>query len=63
MLPMTPSKIKISNVTFKDIKGTSGTQNSVTLICSNGVPCEDVKLSNIDMTFNGIPTIAICTIV
>ncbi|KAF7807116.1 Polygalacturonase [Senna tora] len=56
----TPSKIKISKVTFKNIKGTSATPDGVKLICSSGVPCEDAKLSGIDLTFNGAPTTAKC---
>lgn len=47
-LLQSPLKIKISKVTFKDITGTSATQNGVVLICSSGVPCEEVVLSNID---------------
>ncbi|RDX86330.1 hypothetical protein CR513_32350, partial [Mucuna pruriens] len=48
-----PSKIKISKVTFKNIIGTSATKEGVALICSSGVPCEDIVLSDIDLTFNG----------
>ncbi|MED6110599.1 hypothetical protein PIB30_044519 [Stylosanthes scabra] len=55
-----PSKIKISKVTFKNIKGTSGTQAGVSLICSSGVPCEEVTLSNVDLTYNGAPATAVC---
>ncbi|KAJ1433219.1 Pectin lyase fold/virulence factor [Sesbania bispinosa] len=55
-----PSKIKISRVTFKDIKGTSATQKGVILICSSGTPCEDVELSDIDLTFNGVAAITTC---
>ncbi|XP_015931649.1 polygalacturonase-like [Arachis duranensis] len=55
-----PSKIKISNVTFKNIRGTSGTQEGVSLICSSGVPCEGVVLSDVDLTFNGSPATAVC---
>ncbi|KAF7807657.1 polygalacturonase-like [Senna tora] len=56
----TPSKIKISKVTFENIKATSATPDGVKLICSSGVPCEDAKLSGIDLTFNGAPTTAKC---
>lgn len=45
---------------FKDIKGTSATQNGVILICSGGTPCEDVELSDIYLTFNGVATTATC---
>ncbi|KAF7844145.1 polygalacturonase-like [Senna tora] len=56
----TPSKIKISKVTFKNIKGTSATPDDVKLICCSGVPCEEAKLSGIDLTFNEAPTTAKC---
>ncbi|WVZ14357.1 hypothetical protein V8G54_011923 [Vigna mungo] len=48
-----PSKIKISKVSFKNITGTSGTPEGAVLLCSSGVPCEDVTLADIDLTFNG----------
>ncbi|KAF7807732.1 polygalacturonase-like [Senna tora] len=56
----TPSKINISKVAFENIKGTSATPDGVKLICSSGVPCEDAKLSKIDLTFNGAPTTTKC---
>ncbi|KAJ1415514.1 Pectin lyase fold/virulence factor [Sesbania bispinosa] len=55
-----PSKIKISKVTFKNIKGTSKSKEAVILNCSKGVPCEGVELSDVSLTFNGAPTIAKC---
>ncbi|XP_054817495.1 polygalacturonase-like [Prosopis cineraria] len=56
-----PSKIKIRNVTFKNIRGTSGTKEGVTLICSAGVPCENVKLSDVKLTFKGREVVAKCS--
>ncbi|KAG8647563.1 hypothetical protein MANES_09G087500v8 [Manihot esculenta] len=47
-----PSKVKISDVSFKNIKGTSATALTIQLICSSGVPCEKVELANIDLTYS-----------
>ncbi|KAI9176828.1 hypothetical protein LWI28_007626 [Acer negundo] len=48
-----PSKVKISKVTFKNIRGTSSTPVAVKLSCSPGNPCQGVELSNIDLTYTG----------
>ncbi|CAL0317415.1 unnamed protein product [Lupinus luteus] len=55
-----PSKVKISKVSFKNIKGTSATKEGVTLLCSRSVPCQGVELTNIDLKYNGAPVIAVC---
>ncbi|XP_022135905.1 exopolygalacturonase-like [Momordica charantia] len=49
-----PSKIKISKVTFKNIRGSSATPVAVKLICSSGLPCDEVKMTDIDLTYTGI---------
>jgi len=46
-----PSKVKISNVSFKDIRGTSSTQEAVKFICSKSVPCQQVVVADIDLTY------------
>ncbi|KAK4275865.1 hypothetical protein QN277_018879 [Acacia crassicarpa] len=56
----TPSKVKISRVSFNNIKGTSTTKKGMILICSSGVPCEEVKLANINLRFQGTPATATC---
>jgi len=56
-----PSKIKISKVIIKNIKGTSGTKEGIILACSSGVPCEGVEISNVDLTFKGAPVIVTCS--
>ncbi|KAL5713157.1 galacturonan 1,4-alpha-galacturonidase [Ranunculus cassubicifolius] len=57
-----PSQVKITGVSFKNIKGTSSTKCGVTLACSQSVVCEDVKLSDIDIKDQSQgPTTATCT--
>ncbi|PNY02007.1 polygalacturonase-like protein [Trifolium pratense] len=51
----------ITKVSFKNTQGTSGTAEGVVLIYSSSVPCDGVELNNIDLTFNGAPTVAKCT--
>ncbi|KGN43473.2 exopolygalacturonase clone GBGA483 [Cucumis sativus] len=48
-----PSRVQISNVGFKNIRGTSTTQVAVKLVCSRGYPCKNVKLSNINLKYSG----------
>lgn len=44
------SKVKISDVHFRNIKGTTSSPTAVTLDCSSAVPCEDIKLTDINLT-------------
>ncbi|KAG2719459.1 hypothetical protein I3760_03G268400 [Carya illinoinensis] len=48
-----PSTIKISDVSFKNIRGTSSSVEAVKISCSKSVPCEKVHLENIDIKFTG----------
>ncbi|KAL0392555.1 UNVERIFIED_CONTAM: Exopolygalacturonase [Sesamum radiatum] len=48
-----PSRVKISDVTFDDIRGTSASKVAVKLRCSSGSPCENVGLSNINLAYKG----------
>ncbi|KAF9596338.1 hypothetical protein IFM89_008864 [Coptis chinensis] len=43
-----PSQVKISDVHFKNIRGTTTTKSEVTLVCSSSMACENVVLANID---------------
>ncbi|KAF9619408.1 hypothetical protein IFM89_006595 [Coptis chinensis] len=46
-----PSQVEISDVLFKNIKGTATTKSEVTLVCSSSMPCENVALANIDLKY------------
>ncbi|KAK2654415.1 hypothetical protein Ddye_014271 [Dipteronia dyeriana] len=48
-----PSKVKISNVSFKNIRGTSATPVAVKLECSSGIPCEGVEVADIGLKYTG----------
>ncbi|KAK4484620.1 hypothetical protein RD792_007209 [Penstemon davidsonii] len=45
--PQGSSKIQISNITFRNIWGTSTTKDAVKLDCSKTNPCQDIALENI----------------
>ncbi|CAL2225311.1 unnamed protein product [Prunus armeniaca] len=48
-----PSRVKISNVSFMNIKGSSATPLAVKIVCSSCIPCENVELADIDLTYSG----------
>jgi galacturan 1,4-alpha-galacturonidase len=48
-----PSKIKISKVSFNNIRGTSAYPLAVILVCSKHVPCQNVEVGNIDLAYKG----------
>ncbi|KAM2234459.1 hypothetical protein ACFXTI_012697 [Malus domestica] len=47
------SKVKISDVSFKNIQGSSATALSLKIVCSSGSLCENVELADIDLTYSG----------
>ncbi|KAF9619825.1 hypothetical protein IFM89_009576 [Coptis chinensis] len=46
-----PSQVKISDVLFKNIRGTATTKSEVTLVCSSSMAYENVVLANIDLKY------------
>ncbi|XP_062103568.1 exopolygalacturonase-like [Humulus lupulus] len=48
-----PSNVKISNVSFTGIRGSSSTPLAIKLVCSRGIPCENIVVSDIDLKYNG----------
>ncbi|KAI8522642.1 hypothetical protein RHMOL_Rhmol13G0012000 [Rhododendron molle] len=55
------SSVKISDVHFRNIRGTTITNQAVSLQCSTTVPCEGIELVDINLTYIGItsPKIAL----
>ncbi|KAL0928978.1 hypothetical protein M5K25_000917 [Dendrobium thyrsiflorum] len=49
--PNQSSGIKISGVSFQNIRGTSATKIAVKLDCSESNPCSEIGLDNIDLTY------------
>ncbi|KAK9075514.1 hypothetical protein SSX86_003838 [Deinandra increscens subsp. villosa] len=48
-----PSKVKISNVSFRKIRGTSTTKVAMKLACSAEAPCDNVEVADINLKFHG----------
>ncbi|KAL0433971.1 UNVERIFIED_CONTAM: Exopolygalacturonase [Sesamum latifolium] len=48
-----PSLVKISNVVYQNIRGTTASPVAVSLKCSSGAPCQNVQLYNIDLQATG----------
>ncbi|KAK3204747.1 hypothetical protein Dsin_018793 [Dipteronia sinensis] len=49
--PRQTSGVKISQVTYRNIKGTSATPEAVTFDCSPSNPCRGIRLQDIKLTF------------
>lgn len=49
----TSSQVKIVDVTYKDIKGTSASPNAINLLCSKSNPCKGLVFRNINLKHTG----------
>ncbi|MBA0845080.1 hypothetical protein Goarm_022803, partial [Gossypium armourianum] len=47
------SKVKLSNICFKNIRGTSALPEAVKFICNSSSPCQNVELADIDIKHTG----------
>ncbi|KGN66774.1 polygalacturonase-like [Cucumis sativus] len=54
------SGVKINDVTYKSIEGTSATSEAVTFDCSSSNPCSDIKLEDIKLTYKNKTTTSSC---
>ncbi|XP_074342585.1 polygalacturonase-like [Apium graveolens] len=59
--PNQVSGVKISNVMYQDIHGTSATPVALSLQCSKDYPCSGIRLEDVVLTYNGQPAIASCS--
>ncbi|KAK4789590.1 hypothetical protein SAY86_016894 [Trapa natans] len=58
--PTQESGIKISDVTYQDIQGTSATKVAVKLDCSSKNPCTGIKLQDVKLTYGSQMAQASC---
>lgn len=50
------SIVKIKDVRFKNIRGTSLSKVAVDLVCSKVSPCEKIQLEDINLRYSGVET-------
>ncbi|KAM0947220.1 putative endo-polygalacturonase [Dioscorea sansibarensis] len=60
LLILQSSGIKISEVMYKDIKGSSATPIAMTFECSESNPCGALSLQNIALTYQDHPSHSSC---
>ncbi|KAL1338673.1 hypothetical protein HN51_033281 [Arachis hypogaea] len=58
--PGQTSGIEISEVTYKNIHGSSATSEAVTFDCSASNPCQGIKLHDINLTYNNKAATSSC---
>ncbi|WMV15176.1 hypothetical protein MTR67_008561, partial [Solanum verrucosum] len=58
--PHKGSGVKISDITYQDIHGTSATKVAVKLDCSKSNPCSGITLEDVNLSYNDHPAKASC---
>nr|GEX30332.1 polygalacturonase-like [Tanacetum cinerariifolium] len=53
--------VKISNVVYEDVHGTSATQVAVKFDCNNGSPCNEIRLKDVNLVYAGKPAVSSCS--
>lgn len=48
-----PSKVRLSDISFTNIRGTTSSAIAGKLVCSKAYPCQNVKLANINLKYTG----------
>lgn len=54
------SGVKISNIAYEDIHGTSTSEVAVKFDCSKAKPCNGITLEEVKLTYNDKPATASC---
>jgi len=54
--------VKLTDIVFKNVRGTASKKEAVKLVCSQSTPCENVELIDIDLQYNGSdgPALSVC---
>ncbi|KAL0382008.1 UNVERIFIED_CONTAM: Polygalacturonase [Sesamum calycinum] len=55
------SGVKISDVSYQDIQGTSATQVAVKFDCSKTSPCQGIRLENVKLSYKNRAAEASCS--
>ncbi|KAK4791747.1 hypothetical protein SAY86_032160 [Trapa natans] len=58
----TPSSVKVTDVHYRNIRGTTISDHAVSLTCSSLKPCDAIEMSDIDLAYSGTkPFMSVCT--
>ncbi|KAL7597220.1 hypothetical protein Lser_V15G28769 [Lactuca serriola] len=59
--PNQVSRVKISNVMYEDVHGTSATRVAVKFDCRKGKPCANIRLKDVNLKYAGQPVVSSCS--